>query len=72
MSCVFLPSPTMTASTGSWSYALIRDMKVPANQFIRTDVAVVMRDKFPKAMHHFLVIPWADIDSVYQVRFEDF
>uniref|UniRef100_A0A8D8H0I9 Aprataxin-like protein n=1 Tax=Culex pipiens TaxID=7175 RepID=A0A8D8H0I9_CULPI len=54
-------------TTGSWSYALIRDMKLPANQFMRTDVAVVMRDKYPKARHHFLVIPWADIDSVYQL-----
>ncbi|EDS31274.1 FHA-HIT [Culex quinquefasciatus] len=54
-------------TTGSWSHALIRDMKLPANQFMRTEVAVVMRDKYPKAMHHFLVIPWADIDSVYQL-----
>uniref|UniRef100_A0A1Q3FDH6 Putative fha-hit n=1 Tax=Culex tarsalis TaxID=7177 RepID=A0A1Q3FDH6_CULTA len=61
----------MTASTGSWSYALIRDMKLPANQFIRTDVAVVMRDKYPKALHHFLVIPWADIDSIYQLSPDD-
>lgn len=61
----------MTASTGSWSYALIRDMKVPAYQFIKTEVAVVMRDKYPKARYHFLVIPWADIDSVYQLSPED-
>lgn len=53
---------------GSWSYSLVRDMKQAANQVIRNDVAVVMRDKYPKSRLHYLVIPWSDIDTVYQVR----
>lgn len=57
----------MTGKAG-WSYALIRDINSPANHIIRSELAVVIRDKYPKARHHFLVLPWANIDNVYEVR----
>ncbi|XP_062705010.1 aprataxin-like protein isoform X1 [Aedes albopictus] len=50
-----------------WFNALIRDMQFPTNHVARSDLAVVIRDKFPKSRYHFLVLPWADIDNVYQV-----
>ncbi|XP_021713194.1 aprataxin-like protein isoform X3 [Aedes aegypti] len=55
----------MTGKAG-WSYALIRDINSPANHIIRSELAVVIRDKYPKARHHFLVLPWANIDNVYE------
>lgn len=58
-------------SLGSWSFSLIRDMKQTSNHIIRSDLAVVMRDKYPKSRHHFLVLPWADIDTVYQLTRRD-
>ncbi|XP_065072500.1 aprataxin-like protein [Ochlerotatus camptorhynchus] len=56
---------------GSWSFSLIRDMKNASNHIIRSDLAVIMRDKYPKSRHHFLVLPWNDIDTVYQLTRKD-
>ncbi|KXJ80411.1 hypothetical protein RP20_CCG025076 [Aedes albopictus] len=50
-----------------WFNALIRDIQFPTNHVARSDLAVVIRDKFPKSRQHFLVLPWADIDNVYQL-----
>ncbi|XP_058461911.1 aprataxin-like protein [Malaya genurostris] len=50
-----------------WSYSLIRDMKDPTKQLIRNEFAVVIRDKYPKAQNHFLVLPWESIDTVYEL-----
>lgn len=54
-----------------WSFGLIRDMEKASEHVIRNDLAVVIRDKYPKARYHFLVLPWADIDTVYQLTRED-
>lgn len=51
-----------------WSQALIEDLKDPAKHVISTSLAIVMRDKFPKARHHFLILPRANIASIYHVR----
>ncbi|XP_055587103.1 aprataxin-like protein [Uranotaenia lowii] len=54
-----------------FSYGLIRDMKKSVNQLICTELAVVMKDIYPKAKFHYLVLPWEDIDTVYQLSLEN-
>lgn len=50
-----------------WSNALVRSIEDESNQMIRSQTAVVIRDKFPKSKQHFLVLPWADINDIYDV-----
>lgn len=50
-----------------WSTALnqaINDVNV---RIIASDSAVVIKDKFPKAEYHFLVLPFVDIPSIFHV-----
>ncbi|XP_055629668.1 aprataxin [Toxorhynchites rutilus septentrionalis] len=54
-----------------WSFNLIRDMKNSSNHIIRTEKAVVISDKYPKAKHHFLVLPWKNIDTIYELTEND-
>ncbi|KAH8344133.1 hypothetical protein KR084_004882, partial [Drosophila pseudotakahashii] len=49
----------------SWQYGLIKDMKKPECWIISSEFGVVMADKYPKAKHHYLVLPLADIPSVF-------
>lgn len=42
-------------------------MKDPNLVIIRSNLAVVMKDKFPKAKHHYLVLPLEDISSIFKV-----
>lgn len=51
----------------SWKHNLIRDMNQTSNHMFRNDLAVCIRDKYPKSRHHFLVLPWAQIDNVYEL-----
>lgn len=52
----------------SWSSALIKDISKPENLIISSEIAVVIADKFPKAQHHYLVLPLDDIPSIFHVR----
>lgn len=52
----------------SWSNNLVKEIVNSKNHIIVTEVAVVIADKFPKARHHYLVLPLADIPSIFQVR----
>lgn len=52
----------------SWQTGLIKTILDPKNLIISTDVAVVIADKFPKARHHYLVLPKEDIASIFQVN----
>ncbi|KAH8399462.1 hypothetical protein KR215_011109 [Drosophila sulfurigaster] len=52
----------------SWQTGLINTILDPSNWIISTDVAVVIADKFPKARHHYLVLPKADIASIFQLN----
>lgn len=42
-------------------------MKDPNLQVISNDIAVVIKDKYPKAKHHYLILPWNNIPSIYHV-----
>ncbi|EDV48488.2 aprataxin-like protein isoform X2 [Drosophila erecta] len=52
----------------SWQYGLIRDMTRTEYLITSSEFGVVMPDKFPKAKHHYLVLPIEDIPSVFQLN----
>ncbi|XP_037027607.1 aprataxin-like protein [Bradysia coprophila] len=57
----------MNKNKGSWSLALIETMKDPNYRVISSEVAVAIKDKFPKAKYHFLILPYEDIEDVYHL-----
>ncbi len=57
----------MSKNKGNWSLALLETMKDPLYRVISSDTAVVIKDKFPKAKHHYLVLPYEDIPSLFEV-----
>ncbi|XP_050079247.1 aprataxin-like [Anopheles maculipalpis] len=58
-------------ATQTWTDGLIHAINNKGKQLFVSDWAVVIKDKYPKAMHHFLVLPWRDIDSVYDLSSGD-
>lgn len=54
-------------STNSWANGLIKTLKDPSNHIISSNLAVVISDKYPKAKHHYLVLPLEDIPSIFNV-----
>ncbi|XP_064550976.1 aprataxin-like protein [Drosophila montana] len=50
-----------------WQTGLIKSLLDPINLIITTDIAVVIADKYPKARHHYLVLPKEDIASIFQL-----
>uniref|UniRef100_A0A8C2LAR3 Aprataxin n=1 Tax=Cricetulus griseus TaxID=10029 RepID=A0A8C2LAR3_CRIGR len=61
---------TKEESLGHWSQGLKISMKDPKMQVYKDDVVVVIKDKYPKARHHWLVLPWASISSLKAVTSE--
>lgn len=57
-------------SLGHWSQGLKISMKDPKMQVYKDDQVVVIKDKYPKARHHWLVLPWASISSLKVVTSE--
>lgn len=54
-------------AAGSWAYGLLNAIKDEKEWIISTDEIVVIKDKFPKAMFHYLVIPKQNIPTIFQV-----
>lgn len=55
-----------------WRLKLLETIKDPEYIVIKTEQIVAIRDKFPKAKHHFLVIPLADnIDTAFNLTKKD-
>lgn len=52
----------------AWQAALKQAIKDPQLVLIKSNVAVVIRDKYPKARKHFLVLPYENISSIFKVR----
>lgn len=50
-----------------WSLGLLESMKDPKNIIEQTENVVVIRDKYPKAKFHYLVLPVSDIKSIYKL-----
>ncbi|XP_036710869.1 aprataxin isoform X3 [Balaenoptera musculus] len=57
-------------SLGHWSQALKISMEDPKMQVYKDEQVVVIKDKYPKARHHWLVLPWASISSLKAVTGE--
>lgn len=53
---------------GHWSQGLKVSMQDPTMQVFKDDKVVVIKDKYPKAQHHWLVLPWESISSLKALR----
>ncbi|XP_049873976.1 aprataxin-like protein [Pectinophora gossypiella] len=52
----------------SWSLGLVNSMINPDYIIKQTDRIVVIRDKYPKAKIHYLVLPREDISSIHKLN----
>ncbi|XP_041641374.1 aprataxin isoform X2 [Cheilinus undulatus] len=57
-------------SFGHWSQGLKMSMQDPKMQVYKDDKVVVIKDKYPKARYHWLVLPWQSISSLKALRGE--
>ncbi|XP_007522938.1 aprataxin isoform X2 [Erinaceus europaeus] len=55
---------TKKESLGHWSQGLKISMQDPKMQVYKDEQVVVIKDKYPKARYHWLVLPWASISSL--------
>lgn len=69
------PGRESAASTsekpGIWSNGLKVTMQDPKMQVYKDDKVVVIKDKYPKARYHWLVLPWVSIPNMKALRRED-
>lgn len=54
-------------SSKSWANGLITTLKDPTTHIISSNLAAVINDKYPKAKHHYLVLPFEEIPSIFNV-----
>lgn len=47
---------------------LLETMKDPESIVIRGEKLVAVKDKFPKAKFHFLVLPYENIDTIFNLK----
>uniref|UniRef100_A0A1Y1N8F8 HIT domain-containing protein n=1 Tax=Photinus pyralis TaxID=7054 RepID=A0A1Y1N8F8_PHOPY len=57
-------------TSGYWALGLLDTMKDPESIVMEDDLVVVIKDKYPKAEYHYLVLPKADISSLKKVNKE--
>lgn len=63
--------PTSTnAAMGQWSQGLKTSMQDPKVQVFKDERVVVIKDKYPKARYHWLVLPWEAIRNLKALRGE--
>lgn len=66
-----LPSGSdKSESAGHWSQGLKASMQDPKMQVYKDERVVVIKDKYPKARYHWLVLPWDSISSLKALRSE--
>ncbi|XP_022215928.2 aprataxin-like protein [Drosophila obscura] len=53
-----------------WRLNLIKEIADQANWIISSDVGIVIADKYPKAQHHYLVLPKSEISSIFELTRE--
>ncbi|XP_004065926.1 aprataxin isoform X1 [Oryzias latipes] len=56
--------------SGHWSQGLKTSMQDPKMQIYKDDTVVVIKDKYPKARYHWLVLPWQSIPSLKALKAE--
>lgn len=64
------PAGEKSESAGHWSQGLKASMQDPKMQVYKDDSVVVIKDKYPKARYHWLVLPWQSISSLKALRSE--
>lgn len=57
----------MARATQHWSQGLLVDLSFPSEWILHNDNIVVIADKYPKAKFHYLVLPKANIPSIFDV-----
>ncbi|KAK2119887.1 hypothetical protein P7K49_001273 [Saguinus oedipus] len=62
--------PVKKESLGHWSQGLKISMQDPKMQVYKDEQVVVIKDKYPKARYHWLVLPWTSISSLKAVTRE--
>lgn len=55
----------------AWNRGLLETMKDPASIVIRGEKLVAIKDKYPKAKHHFLILPHDNIDTIFNLKKQD-
>ncbi|XP_050616767.1 aprataxin isoform X5 [Macaca thibetana thibetana] len=63
-------APMKKESLGHWSQGLKISMQDPKMQVYKDEQVVVIKDKYPKARYHWLVLPWTAISSLKAVTRE--
>ncbi|XP_060092963.1 aprataxin isoform X1 [Heteronotia binoei] len=63
-------SPGKKEFVGHWSQGLKSSMQDPNMQVYKDERVVVIKDKYPKARYHWLVLPWQSISSLKAVTEE--
>ncbi|KAI2552344.1 aprataxin [Homo sapiens] len=63
-------APIKKESLGHWSQGLKISMQDPKMQVYKDEQVVVIKDKYPKARYHWLVLPWTSISSLKAVARE--
>ncbi|XP_041789659.1 aprataxin [Chelmon rostratus] len=58
-------------SVAHWSQGLKASMHDPKMQVYKDEKVVVIKDKYPKARYHWLVLPWRSISSLKALREDD-
>ncbi|XP_061398069.1 aprataxin-like protein [Musca vetustissima] len=54
-------------ATYSWANGLVKTLKDPTTHIISNSLAAVIQDKYAKAKHHYLVLPFEDIPSIFNL-----
>lgn len=62
----------MSFGPNSWAYGLIKAIEDTSKVIFRNEDLVVIRDLYPKARNHFLVIPEEpNFDNIFDLREEN-
>lgn len=64
----FESDTSKSATSGHWSAGLLKSMEDPECMVKEDDKIVVIKDKYPKAQFHYLVLPKENILSIRQVK----
>ncbi|KFV81540.1 hypothetical protein N308_05988, partial [Struthio camelus australis] len=56
--------------SGHWSQGLKSSMQDPKMQVYKDEKTVVIKDKYPKARYHWLILPWDSISSLQSITRE--
>lgn len=56
------------AKKGFWAMGLVQAIKDPESIVEEDDQVVVIKDKYPKAEHHFLVLPKEEITNINKLK----